>query len=399
MIEKVKTDVIIIGAGAAGLFCAATAGQRGKHVLILEKSDKPGSKILISGGGRCNFTNLNTSADKFISGNPYFARNALARFDQHDFIDQMKRHNLGFNEKKLGQLFADEGAGAVLDMLLDDCADNGVHIRYNENILEITHDADGFHIHVQGEGDGMVYHAPKLVLATGGLSIPKMGATSFSYDIAKQFGLKVTKRYAALVPLTFGEGDLEFTKGLAGISIDCTATANETSFRENLLFTHRGLSGPAILQISSFWREGDDIQINLLPDVNAGAALIEAKNNTGKQYLKRWLQDRLPKRFVERLMTSKFENKILAECSNKNLLAVGEFLNKWTLTPTGSEGYRTAEVTLGGVDTAGLDPRTLEAKTCTGLYFIGECVDVTGWLGGYNFQWAWASAYGAGMHL
>lgn len=395
MVEKNKTDVIVIGAGAAGLFCAATAGQQGKRVLVLEKGDEPGRKILISGGGRCNFTNLNTAPDRFISGNKHFARNALSRYSQQDFIDQMKRHNLSFNEKKLGQLFSDEGAGAVLDMLLDECADAGVHIRYNENIQDITHDEDGYHIN----SGRLRYTAEKLVMATGGLSIPKMGATSFSYDIAKQFGLKVSKRYAALVPLTFNEDDLSFIKGLPGISIDCIATANGTSFRENLLFTHKGLSGPAILQISSFWHEGDTIHINLLPEIDATKALIEARDSRGKQHLKRWLQDHLPNRFVDRMMEAKFDNKILAECGNKALQEVGNFLNNWTLTPTGSEGYRTAEVTLGGVETDYLDPRTLEAKNQPGLYFIGECVDVTGWLGGYNFQWAWASAYCAGIHV
>ncbi len=398
MVEKNKTDVIVIGAGAAGLFCAATAGQQGKRVLVLEKGDEPGRKILISGGGRCNFTNLNTAPDRFISGNKHFARNALSRYSQQDFIDQMNRHDLSFNEKKLGQLFSDDGAGAVLDMLLDECAEAGVHIRYNETIQEITHDEHGYHIH-SGRSH---YTTEKLVMATGGLSIPKMGATSFSYDIAKQFGLKVSKRYAALVPLTFNEDDLAFTKGLAGISIDCIASsmgANKTSFRENLLFTHKGLSGPAILQISSFWREGDTIHINLLPEIDATKALIEARDTRGKQHLKRWLQDHLPNRFVDRMMEVKFDNKILAECGNKALRELGNFLNDWTLTPTGSEGYRTAEVTLGGVETDYLDPRTLEAKNQNGLYFIGECVDVTGWLGGYNFQWAWASAYCAGMHV
>ncbi len=387
-------DAVIVGAGAAGLICAMTAGRRGRRVLLLDHAGEPGRKILISGGGRCNFTNLDVRPERFFSANPDFCRSALARYTQHDFIALVDSHGIAWHEKTLGQLFCDGSARQIVDMLAGECRDAGVDLRLGQRVEDVARDA-GF---VLTLGSGEVA-APALVLATGGLSIPKLGATGFAHATARRFGLGVTALRPALVPLVFGAQDLEFMRALSGLSAEVTASCNGTAFRENLLFTHRGLSGPAILQISSCWREGDAIAIDLLPDTDAAAALRQRKRARPRAALATLLGEMLPQRLARALAPEALRDRPAGEIADRDLDALGATLDAWRVQPAGSEGYAKAEVTLGGIGTDGLSSRTMEARTVPGLYAIGEAVDVTGWLGGYNFQWAWSSGWCAGQAL
>jgi predicted Rossmann fold flavoprotein len=386
-------DVVVIGAGAAGMMCAAEAGKRGRSVLVLDHADKPGEKIRISGGGRCNFTNLNASPAQFISRNPSFAISALRRYTQRDFIALVERHGVAYHEKTLGQLFCDGSSRQIVDLLLDEMRRAGVELRLGVRVEATERDADGFALRLS---EGAV-RCRSLVVATGGKSIPKMGATGFGYELAQQFGLALVETRPALVPLTLEPGMLERLAPLAGVSVDAVASCGKTKFAEAMLFTHRGLSGPAILQISSYWREGDEIALSLLPGVNLFDELRAARAKNGRQALQTALAGFLPKRLAQLVAESQEGPANLADHSDRLLRGIEEAVNHWRFKPAGSEGYRTAEVTLGGVDTRGLDSRTMEAKSVPGLYFIGEVVDVTGWLGGYNFQWAWSSGWCAGQ--
>jgi predicted Rossmann fold flavoprotein len=386
-------DVVVVGAGAAGMIAAAEAGKRGRRVLLIDHAQTAGEKIRISGGGRCNFTNVNTSAKQFLSDNPHFCISALKRFSALDFIKRVQARGIAYHEKTLGQLFCDGSSQQIIDMLLDDLVAANVRLRLETSVDEISKSESGFQLRLS---TGPV-ECTALVIATGGKSIPKMGATAFGYKVAEQFGLKVTETRPALVPLTFEPMMLERLKGLSGVSVDAVVSHGKTKFREALLFTHRGLSGPAILQISSFWREGDEITINLAPDVNAFAKLREARQVSGKQEPQTVLAQFLPKALAQFIAGSAGITGHLADCSDKKLLGLGDAVNAWHVKPSGSEGYRTAEVTLGGVSTEALDQKTMQAKNVPGLYFIGEVVDVTGWLGGYNFQWAWSSGWVAGQ--
>lgn len=372
-------DVIIIGAGAAGLMCAISAGSRGKRVLLLDHNAQAGAKILISGGGRCNFTNTGTSPENFLSKNPHFCRSALSRYTPADSLALMARHNIAWHEKTLGQLFCDGSARQVVAMLLAECAAAGVVVKLGTKVTEIRK-SDGFIVDTATE----TFTAPALVLATGGLSIPKMGATGFSYDVAKRFGLKVITPRPALVPLKAQPDELEFYKGLSGVSLPAIATCGAASFRENILFTHRGLSGPAILQISSYWREGQSIHLDLAPGIDALTFLKERRHARPNAELKTILAELLPQRLAQAMAPG-------------DLNQLAALLKNWTMTPETSEGFAKAEVTAGGIDTDQLSSKTMEAKAVSGLYAIGEAVDVTGWLGGYNFQWAWASGWCAGQ--
>jgi predicted Rossmann fold flavoprotein len=387
-----RFDTIIIGAGAAGMFCAAHAGAQGGRVLVVDHANKPGEKIRISGGGRCNFTNLNTAPENFLSQNPHFAKSALARFTPLDFLDLVNRHRIAWHEKTLGQLFCDGKAGQIVDMLLAEMRAAGAELRLGITVGAVDLCAAGFRAALPS---GPV-EARNLVIATGGKSIPKMGATGLAYDIARQFGLKVTETRPGLVPLTFPEGRFA---PLAGVSLPVRISNARMSFDEPLLFTHRGLSGPAVLQISSYWREGEAVTVDLLPAVALAAELGRRRLDEGRRALTTALSALLPTRLVDFLAPGLGLSSNLADQSDARLREIEAALHKWSLTPNGSEGYRTAEVTLGGVDTSGLDARTMQARAIRGLYFIGECVDVTGWLGGYNFQWAWASAHAAGTAI
>jgi predicted Rossmann fold flavoprotein len=385
-------DVIVVGAGAAGLMCAITAGARGRRVLLLDHAEEPGKKILISGGGRCNFTNLECAPDRFLSQNPPFCRSALARYTQHDFIALVDKHGIAYHEKTRGQLFCDGSAKAIVRMLLDECAAAAVDLRLGHAISDITK-ADSFRI-ATNHGD---FIAPSVVLATGGLSIAKLGATGFTHQMAKRFGLPVTETRPGLVPLTFSDADLALMRPLSGVAVDVIATCGASAFRENLLFTHRGLSGPAILQASSYWRAGDEIRIDLLPGLDATTFLIERKQARPRAEAKTVLGEVLSKRLADALAERHLPSRPLGEISDSELGRLGGALNQWRLTPSGSEGYGKAEVTVGGVDTTALSSKTMQANAVPGLYVIGEAVDVTGWLGGYNFQWAWASGWVAGV--
>lgn len=389
-----RHDVIVVGAGAAGLMCAIEAGKRGRSVLLLDHANAPGEKIRISGGGRCNFTNLNVGPQNFISGNPHFALSALRRYTQHDFIALVDRHGIAWHEKTLGQLFCDGSSRQIVDMLLAELRDAGGTLELNTNVGNIEKTKTGFRLaSTLGSLD-----CASLVIATGGLSIPKMGATGFAYTVARQFGLKVMPTRAALVPLTFEQRDLDWIKPLAGVAVDPARIAcGRTSFDEAMLFTHRGLSGPAILQISSYWREGEEIVVSLLPSLDVFALLREARASNGKQALQTVLSLHLPRRLAQAIAEGHDADGPIADLSDKRLRAIADAINAGRLRPDGSEGYRTAEVTLGGIDTDSLDQKTLMAKTVPGLHFIGEAVDVTGWLGGYNFQWAWSSGWAAGQ--
>ncbi|MGX1746145.1 MULTISPECIES: NAD(P)/FAD-dependent oxidoreductase [unclassified Brevundimonas] len=400
-------DVLIVGAGAAGMMCAIEAGKRGRRVRVIDHARAPGEKIRISGGGRCNFTNLGTSGANFLGENPRFALSALRRFTQHDFIKMVDRHGIAWHEKTLGQLFCDDSAKLIIRMLTDEMKAAGVTLSLGLGVKAVERAGERFQVDLD---DGSRVTAASLVVATGGKSIPKMGATGWGYEVARRFGLRVTDTRPALVPLTFEPGLLERLKPLAGVSVDAVVRhkapkdagagrpAKETVFREGLLFTHRGLSGPSILQISSYWREGEAITVDLAPDRDAAAEILAAKTENGKQAVHTAVGHVVPRRLAEALCARENLSGKLAEVGDKKLRALAEAVNAWTVKPVGSEGYRTAEVTLGGVDTAVLDQQTMEAKTVPGLFFIGEVVDVTGWLGGYNFQWAWSSGWAAGQH-
>jgi predicted Rossmann fold flavoprotein len=382
---------IILGAGAAGLMCAARAGA---GTLVIDHAKAPGEKIRISGGGRCNFTNLHAGPANFLSQNPHFAKSALARYTQWDFIDLVNRHGIAWHEKTLGQLFCDGSAKQIVAMLLAEAAQ--ADLRLQTSVTGIAHRDGRFHLTLD---PGPPVTCQNLVIATGGKSIPKMGATGFGYQVARQFGMEVTETRPGLVPLTFSGDTLEGLKGLAGLSLPARVNCRGTAFDEALLFTHRGLSGPAILQISSYWREGDAISIDLLPGQNAYEALRARRAGAGRKSIATVLGEMMPGRLAAYTAERLDLSGNLADYSDSRLRALAEDLNGWDLTPAGSEGYRTAEVTLGGVDTAGLNARTMESKTQPGLYFIGEVVDVTGWLGGYNFQWAWSSGHAAGTAI
>lgn len=384
-------DVIVIGAGAAGLMCAMTAGGRQRSVLLLDHADAPGKKILISGGGRCNFTNLHCRPENFISANKHFCKSALARYTQHDFIALVDKHGIPHHEKTLGQLFCDTSAKDIVNMLLAECQAARVDIRLSHNVRDITR-TEKFTV----TSDKGVFTSDSLVLAAGGLSIPKMGASGFAHDIAKQFGLSVINVRPGLVPLTLSGHDKEFSTPLSGVAMPCIAKHNKTSFREAALFTHRGLSGPAVLQISSYWREGESISLDIAPDTNMRAYLLDQKRAHPKQEIQTILSRILPNRLAVGLCTSFDLAGRIIDIADKTLGQFGDTLNRWQISPAGTEGYAKAEVTLGGVDTAELSSQTMEAKNVPSLYVIGEAVDVTGWLGGYNFQWAWSSGYVAG---
>ena len=386
-------DTVIIGAGAAGLFCAFTAGRRGRSVLLLEHAAQVGKKILISGGGRCNFTNLYAAPENFLSANRHFHKAALARYTPHDFIELVERHGIRFHEKKLGQLFCDDSAQQIIDLLLRECSDANVTIRTACQVHEVNQTADGFSIATnQGSFDSRA-----VVIATGGLSIPQMGATDFGYRVARQFGLRIEPTRPALVPFTLDEADRARFAPLSGVSIDALVSLDKARFRENILVTHKGLSGPAILQISSYWQAGQSVAVNLLPDTDALAWLTAER--TSQKELKTLLAQHWPQRFAQAWAAAYAPNKPLNQYSNKELAALAAQLNAWQLAPDGTEGFRKAEVTAGGVSTDELSSKTMEARRVPGLYFIGEVVDVTGWLGGYNFQWAWASGHAAGTNL
>jgi len=383
----VTYDAIIIGGGAAGLFCAITAGKRGRKVLVIEHNAEVGRKILISGGGRCNFTNLSVTAENFVSQNPHFCRSALAGYTPQDFIELVKKHRIPFYEKKLGQLFCRESSRAIVKMLLTECWRARVEIRTFCTVTEVSR-GDEFSI----ETSHGRFTSRNLVIACGGLSFPKVGASDLGYRLARQFGLKIVQTRPSLVGLV-----LEGRKypELAGVSLDCTVSSGRQSFRENVLFTHRGLSGPAVIQISNYWKPNEDVSINMLPDIDAAGALLA--NRSGRHTVAKVLAEFAPKRLVEALVSN--VNRPLSELSNREIGKIGCGFNCWQARFSDTEGYARAEVTLGGVSTAELSSTTMEAKKVSGLYFIGEVVDVTGWLGGYNFQWAWSSGYAAGNDL
>ncbi len=388
-----QIDVLIIGAGAAGMMCAIEAGKRGRSVIIIDHAAAPGEKIRISGGGRCNFTNLNAAPQNYISKNPHFCISALRRYTQRDFIGLVDRYGIAWHEKTLGQLFCNGSAKQIIDMLVTEMNRAGAELRLRTSADKIEKSGDGYVVDLSGER----VRCASLVIACGGKSIPKMGATGFGYEVARQFGLALTETRPALVPLTFDENTLAPLKPLSGISVDAVVSHGKTKFTEAMLFTHRGLSGPSILQISSYWREGDTISVAMLPGTRVFDALRAARTRNGRQALQTALGELLPKRLAQLIAESSKIEGHLADLSDKQLLAVEKAVNEWQVKPAGSEGYRTAEVTLGGVDTVGLDQKTMETKAERGLYFIGEVVDVTGWLGGYNFQWAWSSGWVAGQ--
>ncbi len=395
--ESVHADVLIIGGGAAGLMCAITAGQRGQRVMVVEHVNRVGKKILMSGGGRCNFTNTGTTPDNFLSANPHFCKSALARYSPLDFIAMVERHGIAYHEKELGQLFCDESSKQIVKMLLDECAAAGARILTGCSIQRVVridagHGDAGFHLHTtQG-----VFSAPALVVASGGLSIPSMGASGFGYELARQFGHNVLPTRAGLVPLTLSGKHQERLQDLSGVAVPIAATCNGQTFRNFMLITHRGISGPAILQISSYWQPGDDLRLDLLPEVDALAVLQQLHAERPAAELKTVLSELLPKRFAQRLCEVWLPNKPMRQYNEPELRQLATQLQSWPLVASGTEGYRTAEVTLGGVDTDQLSSTTMQSRHVPGLYFIGEVVDVTGWLGGYNFQWAWASGHAAG---
>ncbi|WP_152435733.1 NAD(P)/FAD-dependent oxidoreductase [Erythrobacter sp. THAF29] len=378
-------DAIVLGAGAAGLMCAARAGQRGLKVAVLEKAEKPGKKILISGGGRCNFTNIEAGPENYLSANPHFAKSALARYTPQDLIDLVEKHGIAWHEKTVGQLFCDGSAKQIVQMLLDECPDDLVEVICNAEVTAVERDVGRFAVMASGE----VYIAPNLVIATGGPSIPKMGATGFAYDLARQFGLKVVEPRPALVPLTLGGEDVLFRE-LSGVSAPVVARTGKTSFDEAALFTHKGLSGPSILQISSYWRHGEEIGITFLPQADADW-LLDLKRDKPRATVRSALREHLPDRLADALAEKLGIDRELGNVPDKALRTAGARLADWRFAPTGTEGFAKAEVTIGGISTAELSSRTMEAEKVPGLYAIGEAVDVTGWLGGYNFQWAWAS--------
>ena len=391
-------DVIVIGGGAAGLFCALTAGQRGRSVLVLDSSNKVGKKILMSGGGGCNFTNLDITPENYLSQNPHFCISALNRYNQWQFIDLVERHNIPYHEKSHGELFCDNSSKDILKMLLDECTAAQVIIRTKSIISQIEPvEEGGFNLSVAGQK----IHCQSLVVASGGLSIPTLGASGFGYDIAEQFGLQLLPRTAGLVPFTFSDWVKDISETNSGLSVDVEMSVNGTSFRENLLFTHRGISGPAALQLSSYWQPGQFISVNLLPGQDASALLLGYKQSNPKSLLRNLIAPLLSKGLTQSLQTRYWPQHAetpIAEIANATLETLADHLSNWQLKPSGTEGYRTAEVTLCGVNTDHISSKTMECKTQPDLYFIGEVLDVTGHLGGYNFQWAWASGYAAGSY-
>ncbi len=393
-----RFDTVVLGAGAAGMMCAIHAASRGGRVLVVDHARAAGEKIRISGGGRCNFTNIGTSARNFLSANPHFAKSALGRYTQHDFIALVEKHGIAYHEKTLGQLFCNDSAKDIVAMLLDEMAQAACGLRLGTTLEGIERSDDGFAVRLGGDRAAEIL-CRHFVVACGGKSIPKMGASSLGYQIAGQFGLAVTETRPALVPLTFGEDVLAGFRELAGTAADARVACGRTSFEEALLFTHRGLSGPAILQISSYWREKQAIRIALLPTHDVFASLRAARQDNGRRSIANTLGEILPKRLAAHLADAHGWAGPIGDASDKKLAAIASVIQGWEIMPIGSEGYRTAEVTLGGVDTSGLNSRTMEATAVGGLYFIGEVVDVTGWLGGYNFQWAWSSGWAAGTAI
>lgn len=393
-----RYDTVILGAGAAGMMCAIHAASRGGRVLIVDHAKAPGEKIRISGGGRCNFTNIGTSARNFLSSNPHFAKSALGRYTQHDFVALVEKHGIAYHEKTLGQLFCDDSAKDIIAMLMAEMARAACELRLRTTLESLERLDDGFTIALGGDGAAKI-RCRQFVVACGGKSIPKMGATGLGYQIAGQFGLAVTETRPALVPLTFGEEVLSGFRDMAGVAADARVSCGKAAFDEALLFTHRGLSGPSILQISSYWREKESIRIAFLPNQDVFAALRASRQENGRRSLPNTLGEILPKRLAAYLADAHGWVGPIGDASDKKLAAIASTIQGWDVMPIGSEGYRTAEVTLGGVDTSGLNSRTMEARTVGGLYFIGEVVDVTGWLGGYNFQWAWSSGWAAGTAI
>ncbi|KMM76478.1 membrane protein [Xanthomonas sp. NCPPB 1128] len=388
-----RTDVVVIGAGAAGLMCAIAAGQRGRQVRVIDHANKVGKKILMSGGGRCNFTNTGTAPGNFLSANPHFCKSALARYRPTDFIDLVERHHIAYHEKELGQLFCDVSSKQIVRMLVDECAAAAVTVRTGCSVRAVERGSEGFRLDTD---DGPV-HADSLVVATGGLSIPSLGASGFGYELARQFGHAVLPTRAGLVPLTLSGKHQERLHDLSGLALPVEARCNGARFHNFMLITHRGVSGPAILQISSYWQPGDDLRLDLLPGQDAAAWLREQKRLRGAAELRTVLGDALPRRFAQRLCEVWLPDKPVRQLDEPQLRAVAELLGAWPLVASGTEGYRTAEVTLGGVDTDQVSSSTMESRRVPGLYFVGEVLDVTGWLGGYNFQWAWASGHAAGL--
>jgi predicted Rossmann fold flavoprotein len=392
-------DAVIVGGGAAGLMCAIVAGQRGRRVLVIEHANRVGKKILMSGGGRCNFTNTGTTPANFLSANPHFCKSALARYTPADFIALVERHGIAYHEKELGQLFCDDSSKQIVRMLLDECAAAGVRVETSCEVTRVRNEDAAFHLEYSLAGRAGTFSAPALVIASGGLSIPSMGASGFGYAIARQFGHRVLPTRAGLVPLTLSGRHQERLADLAGVALPIEARCNGASFRNFMLITHRGISGPAILQISSYWNPSDDLRLDLLPDVDAFAWLQAQKSERADAELKTVLGERLPKRFAQRLCEHWLPNKPLRQYRETELRDIAAQLADWPLIASGTEGYRTAEVTLGGVDTDEISSTTMQSRRVAGLYFIGEAVDVTGWLGGYNFQWAWASGHACGAAL
>ncbi|MFA7555101.1 MAG: NAD(P)/FAD-dependent oxidoreductase [Spongiibacteraceae bacterium] len=405
-------DVIILGAGASGLMCALTAAAQSKHVLVLEKANKIGKKILMSGGGRCNFTNYFVEADNFISQNPHFCKAALTRFSQWDFIAMVERHGIDYEERKHGQLFCKNSAKDILNMLLDECEQAGVEIKTHCEVTQLVdlsnsntdspNDQTRYQLNYLQQETAFTISCHSIVIATGALSIPTLGGSGLGYDLARQFSLPLVPRQAGLVPFMFSDAIKPICERLSGLALEVEVNCKASSFKENMLFTHRGISGPVILQISNYWMPGDEISINLLPEINASEWLLSSKQSQAKTLLRTVLQQKLAKSLtleLQKLFWSDMSEKSLAEFSDKQLTTIGNKLNQWQLKPSATEGYRTAEVTLGGVDTQVISSKTMEVKQQPGLYFIGEVLDVTGHLGGYNFQWAWSSGYSAGLFV
>ena len=395
-----KTDVVVIGAGASGLMCAIEAGKRGRKVLVLDHANKAGKKILMSGGGRCNFTNYSIEAENFISDNPHFCKSALSRYTQWDFLALIDKYKIPFHERDHGQLFCNDSAKDILNMLLAECKQANVIIQLDCKIQSVKkiptqNSADNqFHLKTNKEN----IQCQSVVVATGGLSIPKMGATAFAYQLAEQFDINVLPTRAGLVPFTLQPEDKEKYSPLSGIAISCVVSNKQQTFKENVLFTHRGLSGPAILQISSYWQPGEIVRVNLLPDMDVREALHKKRCSKVKVQLKNSLAEWLPKRLVEVLINKKLLTVSLQDISDKQIVEVAQAIENWEIKPNATEGYRTAEVTLGGVDCSEISSKTMQSNTVSGMYFVGEALDVTGWLGGYNFQWAWSSGWCAGQY-